>query len=187
MLQDVARHCISKSGCQTISRTTASNSPSRNYSKKSKPSFERNFHPCNVASPSANHARRATPRYNHDNVTVSCLDIRQMHWWIQPSFFLGGGGVTWRRDPSLCQGIPKTENSMVLGHYFWEETKFTFEKKCPNCRWSGGSPQVIENMTEVDFLCKRKTRFFNESRLKEERPCYCYSPSDIMVSMFHIC
>ena len=40
MLQDVARHYISESGGQTISRTTASKSPSRNYSKKSKSSFK---------------------------------------------------------------------------------------------------------------------------------------------------
>ena len=40
MLQDVARHYISESGGQTISRTTASKSPSRNHPEKSKSSFK---------------------------------------------------------------------------------------------------------------------------------------------------
>ena len=53
MLQDVARHYISESGGQIISRTTASKSPSRNYYKKAKSSFKE-FSPLQRCKPEPN-------------------------------------------------------------------------------------------------------------------------------------
>ena len=66
MLQDVARHCISKSGCQTTSRTTASKSPSRNYSKKSKSSFKE-FSPLQRCKPEPPKSCKTcnTPSHRH--------------------------------------------------------------------------------------------------------------------------
>ena len=72
------------------------------------------------------------------------------HWRVQPSFFFWGGGkgATWQRDPS--QSTPKTENSTDLGHYFLEEPKFTFDKKCSTYhRPDGPPPLIMENMTDV--------------------------------------
>ena len=64
-------------------------------------------------------------------------------------FFLGGGGGVLAKAPS--QGILKTKNSTDLSHYFLEGPKFTFEKMS-DLPSASGVPQIIENVTEVDFF-----------------------------------